>query len=99
MNRMKRATSLPLLAAAATAVLSLGIGTAAHASADTTSLTPPSVVGVTATDPIDNTQMRYTMQYLQLQSQMQYENRQYSAVSNILKTKHDTVKNSINNVH
>jgi hypothetical protein len=29
---------------------------------------------------------------------MQNENRQYTMVSNIMKTKHDTVKNSINNV-
>ena len=31
-------------------------------------------------------------------SQMQNENRSYTAVSNIMKTKHDTVKNSISNV-
>ena len=40
----------------------------------------------------------YNVQYLQLQSQMQNENRSYTAVSNIMKTKHDTVKNSISNV-
>jgi hypothetical protein len=43
-------------------------------------------------------QMSFNLQYLQLQSQMQHENRSYTAVSNIMKTKHDTVKNSINNV-
>ena len=42
--------------------------------------------------------MRPILQYLQLQSQMQSENRSYTAVSNIMKTKHDTVKNSINNI-
>jgi hypothetical protein len=47
---------------------------------------------------IQETQMSYNLQYLQLQSQMQNENRQYSAVSNIMKTKHDTVKNSISNI-
>jgi hypothetical protein len=40
----------------------------------------------------------FDLQYLQLQSQMQNENRSYTAVSNIMKTKHDTVKNSISNV-
>lgn len=40
----------------------------------------------------------FDMQYLQLQSQMQHENRSYTAISNIMKTKHDTVKNSIQNV-
>jgi hypothetical protein len=34
----------------------------------------------------------------QLQSQMQNANRQYTKVSNIMKTKHDTVKNSISNI-
>jgi hypothetical protein len=44
-------------------------------------------------------QMSFDMQYLQLQSQMQNENRSYTAVSNIMKTKHDKVKNSIGNIH
>jgi type I site-specific restriction endonuclease len=43
-------------------------------------------------------QMAFNLQYLQLQSQMQHENRSYTAISNIMKTKHDTVKNSISNV-
>lgn len=43
-------------------------------------------------------QMSFNQQYLQLQNQMQNENRQYSAVSNIMKTKHDTVKNTIRNI-
>jgi hypothetical protein len=47
---------------------------------------------------MQETQMSFNLQYLQLQSQMQNENRSYTAVSNIMKTKHDTVKNSINNV-
>jgi hypothetical protein len=37
-------------------------------------------------------------QPLNLEEKMQHENRQYTAVSNIMKTKHDTVKNSISNV-
>ena len=51
-----------------------------------------------ATKQMQETQMSFNLQYLQLQSQMQAENRSYTAVSNIMKTKHDTVKNSINNV-
>jgi len=43
-------------------------------------------------------EMSFNLQYLQLQSQMQSENRQYTAISNIMKTKHDTVKNSISNI-
>jgi hypothetical protein len=37
-------------------------------------------------------------QYLNLQEKMQNENRQFATVSNVLKTKHDTTKNAINNV-
>jgi hypothetical protein len=51
-----------------------------------------------ATKEMQETQMSFNLQYLQLQSQMQQDNRSYSAVSNIMKTKHDTVKNSISNV-
>ena len=51
-----------------------------------------------ATKQMQETQMSFNLQYLQLQSQMQSENRSYTAVSNIMKTKHDTVKNSINNI-
>jgi Ulp1 family protease len=51
-----------------------------------------------ATQEMQETQMSFNLQYLQLQSQMQHENRSYTAVSNIMKTKHDTVKNSISNI-
>jgi hypothetical protein len=51
-----------------------------------------------ATQQMQETQMSFNLQYLQLQSNMQNENRQYTAVSNIMKTKHDTVKNSIRNI-
>ena len=47
---------------------------------------------------LQETQMSFNMQYLGLQSEMQHENRSYTAISNIMKTKHDTVKNSISNV-
>ena len=43
-------------------------------------------------------QAAFNSEYLRLESQMQQENRRYTAVSNIMKTKHDTVKNSISNV-
>jgi hypothetical protein len=53
---------------------------------------------VAATKQMQETQMSFNLQYLQLQSQMQHENRSYTAVSNIMKTRHDTVKNSISNI-
>jgi hypothetical protein len=51
-----------------------------------------------ATQQMQETQMSFNLQYLQLQESMQNENRQYTMVSNIMKTKQDTVKNSISNI-
>ena len=39
-----------------------------------------------ATKQMQETQMSFNLQYLQLQSQMQHENRSYTAVSNIMKS-------------
>lgn len=38
------------------------------------------------------------MHFLQLQQQMQAENTRYTALSNALKARHETAKNSINNI-
>jgi hypothetical protein len=43
-------------------------------------------------------QMSFNLQYLMLQNKISQENRQFSLVSNIMRTKHDTAKNSINNI-
>jgi hypothetical protein len=51
-----------------------------------------------ALDELCDTNRNSSTQYLQLQTAMQQDNRQYTTVSNVLKTKHDTVKNSINNI-
>ena len=51
-----------------------------------------------ATKQMQEIQMSFNQQYLQLQMQMQRENRSYTSVSNIMKTRHDTVKNSIGNI-
>lgn len=40
----------------------------------------------------------FNLYYLQLQEQMAAENRSYSAMSNVLKARHDTVKNAIGNI-
>jgi hypothetical protein len=42
--------------------------------------------------------MSFNMQYLQLQQKMQDESRRFTLLSNIMKTRHDTAKNSISNV-
>lgn len=40
----------------------------------------------------------FNLQHLALQQDMQSQNRQFTMVSNIMKTKHDTEKNAINNI-
>jgi hypothetical protein len=50
------------------------------------------------TKAMQEMQMSFNLQYLNLQNKMQNENRQFSTISNVLKTKHDTAKNAINNV-
>lgn len=43
-------------------------------------------------------QAENSMYYLQLQQQIQEETRAFTTISNVLKARHDTVKNAINNV-
>jgi hypothetical protein len=51
-----------------------------------------------AVQQMQEMQMSFNLQYLGLQNQMQNENRQFSMVSNIMKTRQDTVKNAIGNI-
>ncbi|MGA9159896.1 MAG: hypothetical protein WB297_03380 [Actinomycetota bacterium] len=44
------------------------------------------------------TQTSFSLQYLELQEGMQRQARQVTAISNIMKTKHDSVKNTITNI-
>jgi hypothetical protein len=41
----------------------------------------------------------YNLQLLELQEEVQQENRRFSTVSNVLRAKHDTAHAAINNVH
>ncbi len=40
----------------------------------------------------------FNLQYLMLQQTKQAENRQYTALSNIMKAKHDAAKNALSNL-
>jgi len=48
--------------------------------------------------PMQEMNQSFNLQYLQLQQTMQQQNRQFTLVSNVMKTKHDTAKNAINNI-
>jgi hypothetical protein len=41
----------------------------------------------------------FNAQYLQLQDAMQRENREFTALSNVMKVKHDTARAAIGNIH
>ena len=58
----------------------------------TTSGADPSMQQMLSQDADQN------MYYLQLQEQMSAESRSYSAISNVLKARHDTMKNAIGNI-
>jgi hypothetical protein len=65
--------------------------TAAHVSKVHSSL-------LNATKQMQQMQMSFNLQYLMLQNKINHENRQFTLMSNIMKNKHDTAKNSINNI-
>ena len=51
-----------------------------------------------ATQQMQEMNQTFNLQYLNLQQKMQDENRSYTALSNIMKTKHDTAKNALSNL-
>jgi hypothetical protein len=52
-----------------------------------------------ATRTLQQEARTFNLQYLQLQEQMQRESREFTAVSNVMKVKHDSAKSAINNIH
>jgi hypothetical protein len=51
-----------------------------------------------ATREMQELNQQFNLQYLGLQQKIQGENRQFTALSNVMKTKHDTAKNALNNL-
>jgi hypothetical protein len=41
----------------------------------------------------------FNLQYMQLQNEVQADNRRFSTLSNLMKVRHDTAKAAINNMH
>ena len=54
---------------------------------------------VEATRALQQEAQVFNMQYLQLQESMQRESREFTALSNVMKVKHDSAKSAINNIH
>jgi hypothetical protein len=57
----------------------------------------PATEGTSVENALAQSQ-EFNLYYLQLQEQLAAENRAYSAMSNVLKARHDTVKNAIGNI-
>lgn len=76
-------------AAAAPAPPTSGSGSAGPAGGDV----------VEATRALQQEAQTFNLQYLQLQESMQKESREYTALTNVMKVKHDTAKAAINNIH
>ena len=53
---------------------------------------------LTATRNMQEMNRSFNLQYLAVQQQIQSDNRKFTVLSNVMKTKHDTAKNAINNV-
>ncbi len=52
-----------------------------------------------ATRELQRESQTFNLQYLQLQEAMQRESREFTALSNVMKVKHDSAKAAINNIH
>lgn len=52
-----------------------------------------------ATRALQQEAQSFNLQYLQLQEGMQRESREFTALTNVMKVKHDSAKAAINNIH
>jgi len=52
-----------------------------------------------ATRALQQEAQAMNLQYLQLQEQMQQESREFTALSNVMRVKHDSARNAIGNIH
>jgi hypothetical protein len=54
---------------------------------------------VEATRALQTQAQAFNLQYLQLQEGLQRESREFTAVSNVMKVRHETAKSAIQNIH
>ncbi len=52
-----------------------------------------------ATKALQQQSQSFNLEYLQLQESMQRESREFTALSNVMKVKHDSAKAAISNIH
>ncbi|BDG04367.1 hypothetical protein [Anaeromyxobacter oryzae] len=86
-----------VLSAAVRGAVAGADGTGAAAGSTPGSSAPDDVLG--ATRQLQEEARTYNLQYLQLQENMQRESREFTALSNVMKVKHDSAKSAIQNIH
>lgn len=74
-------------------------GTAAGAATAAGGAAPGEDDVLEATRALQAEARTFNLQYLQLQEAMQRESREFTALSNVMKVKHDSAKAAINNIH
>ncbi len=73
-------------------------GTGSVAAANGMSANDPSTNLMNATQQMTELNQTFNLQYLQLQEQQQQDSREFTALSNVMKSKSDTAKNSLSNI-
>ena len=88
------------------AVRSAGGGAAASVASAATGGTPTGAGAsssegdvLEATRALQSEARTFNLQYLQLQENMQRESREFTALSNVMKVRHDSAKSAIGNIH
>lgn len=84
-----RGTARPAAALSADEGTSVAEATAAEGGGDV----------VEATRALQREAQTFNLQYLQLQESLQRESREFTALSNVMKVKHDSAKAAIGNIH
>lgn len=90
MDRNKRRLSVKVLSAVLLTIFLLAATGVKPAAADDCSFC--------SSQEMQEMSQVFNMQYLMLQQSMQNDNRQYTTLSNVMKAKHDTAKNALENL-
>lgn len=87
-----------VISAAVRGVRSASSGSSATSSSSGTAVQGSAVAPGGPVAGPESAMMQDNMAFLELQQQMQADNRRFTTLSNVLKARHETAKNSINNI-
>jgi hypothetical protein len=88
-----------LAGAVKTAAAAPSLGSGSGLSTSTSTATGGDGDLLEATRALQQQSQSFNLEYLQLQESMQRQSREFTALSNVMKVKHDTAKAAIDNVH